>query len=130
MDRFFAAQCTQKKLLSCDNVIAKTSTRLLELIGENRLEAVRLENVCTGETSIVETDGIFVYIGQVPNTDLFVDELNLDTQGYIITNDDMETNAPGVYAAGDVRQKKYRQITTAISDGTIAALEAELYLRN
>ena len=130
MDRFFAAQCTQEKLLSCDNVIATTSTRLVELIGKNRLEAVRLENVRTGETSIVETDGIFVNIGQVPSTELFADELNLDTQGYIITNDNMETNIPGVYAAGDVRQKKYRQITTAISDGTIAALEAELFLRN
>jgi thioredoxin reductase (NADPH) len=129
MDRFFAAETTQKKLLSCDNVIATTSTRVVELIGEDRLKAVRIENLCTGDTKIVDTDGIFVYMGQVPNTELFKDAITLNDEGYIIANEEMETNLAGVYAAGDVRQKKYRQITTAMSDGTIAALSAEAYIR-
>ena len=129
MDQFFAAESTQKRLMSCDNVIATTSTRVIELIGEDRLKAVRLENVSTGETKIVDTDGIFVYMGQVPNTELFKGLITLNDDGYIIANEEMETNLAGVYAAGDVRQKKYRQITTAMSDGTIAALSAEAYIR-
>ena len=115
--------------MSCDNVIATTSTRVVEVIGEDRLKAVRLENVCTGETKIVDTDGIFVYMGQVPNTELFKGLIILNDDGYIIANEEMETNLAGVYAAGDARQKKYRQITTAMSDGTIAALSAEAYIR-
>ena len=129
MDRFFAAETAQKKLMSCDNVIATTSTRVVELIGKNRLKAVKIENVCNRETKIVDTDGIFVFMGQVPNTELFKNTIILNHDGYITANEEMETNLTGVYAAGDVRQKKYRQITTAMSDGTIAALSAEAYIR-
>ena len=129
MDRFFAAEITQKKLMSCDNVIATTSTRVVELIGEDRLKGVKIENVCNGETKIVDTDGIFVFMGQVPNTELYKNTVTLNDDGYVTANEEMETNLAGVYAAGDVRQKKYRQITTAMSDGTIAALSAEAYIR-
>ena len=76
-----------------------------------------------------ETDGIFCFIGQSPNTSIFDGILDMD-HGYIKTNADMETNIPGVFAAGDVTVKKYRQITTAMGDGTIAALQAGSYLRN
>jgi thioredoxin reductase (NADPH) len=72
----------------------------------------------------LERDGVFIFAGMVPNTSLFKNTpLQLSEQGYIITNEKMETNLEGVYAVGDVRVKKYRQITIAVSDGTIAALE-------
>jgi thioredoxin reductase (NADPH) len=129
MDRFFAADRTQKKLLSCDNVIATASTRIVELVTDEKLKAVKLENVRSGELEMVDADGIFVYMGQVPNTKLFKNSIALNSDSYITTNEDMETNLPGVYAAGDVRQKKYRQITTAMGDGTIAALSAEVFIR-
>jgi thioredoxin reductase (NADPH) len=69
-------------------------------------------------------------MGQLPSNQLFADIVSLDSDGYVITNDDMETNMPGVFAAGDIRSKKYRQITTAIADGTIAALSAGKFLQN
>lgn len=82
------------------------------------------ENLKTKELISLERDGVFIFVGMVPNTSLFKDtSLLFSEQGYILTNGKMETNLEGVYALGDVRVKKYRQITTAVSDGTIAALE-------
>lgn len=68
------------------------------------------------------SDGVFVFIGMKPNIELFKDKLQLDKWGYITTDEDMQTSIPGVYAIGDVISKKYRQITTAVADGTIAAM--------
>ena len=68
------------------------------------------------------SDGVFIFIGMKPNVELFRDKLELDKWGYIRTDEDMRTSIPGVYAVGDVISKKYRQITTAVSDGTVAAM--------
>lgn len=83
---------------------------------------VEVENLKTKEVETLTTDGIFVFIGMKANLDLFGDSLELDQWGYIKTSEDMETSVEGVYAVGDVGSKKYRQITTAIADGTIAAI--------
>ena len=80
------------------------------------------ENVKTGLRTKLVSDGVFIFIGMKPNIDLLGDRLELDNWGYIKTDDDMRTNIPGVYAVGDVISKKYRQITTAVADGTIAAM--------
>jgi thioredoxin reductase (NADPH) len=85
---------------------------------------VTAENLKTKETITLERDGVFIFVGMLPNVDLFRStSLQFSAQGYIVTNENMETNLAGVYAAGDVRDKKYRQIATAVGDGTIAALE-------
>jgi thioredoxin reductase (NADPH) len=81
-----------------------------------------IENVKTKERKKLVSDGVFIFIGMKPNISLFRDKLELDRWGYIKTNEDMLTNVPGVYAVGDVISKKYRQITTAVADGTIAAM--------
>lgn len=82
------------------------------------------ENLKTRELIELERDGVFIFVGMTPNTDLIRNTgLQFSKRGYIITNDRMETNLPGIYAAGDVRDKKFWQITTAVNDGTIAALE-------
>lgn len=130
MDRFVAAELTQEKLLSCKNVTVAKLTSLVEVIGQDKLTAVRLENTDTGETQVVPMDGIFVCMGQRPNHRLFADVVAVDDRGYVITSLDMETNVAGVFAAGDIRQKKYRQVTTAMADGTIAALAAERFVRS
>jgi len=78
----------------------------------------------------MQTDGVFVYIGMVPKTQIFKGKLNIDDYGYIVTDEDMNTDIAGVFAAGDVRQKKVRQIATATSDGVIAGIMAEKYLNN
>jgi len=75
-------------------------------------------------------DGVFVFLGQHPNNELFKDQLELTEQGYIRPGQDMGTGIPGVYSAGDINDKPFRQITTAVSDGTIAALSAERYIRS
>ncbi len=128
-DKFFASRTTQDKLAKFDQVTTKTSTRVKELVSDDKLQSVILENVQSGGTEKVDVDGIFVYMGQKPNTALFRDVVSLDDNGFILANNSMETNIKGVYAAGDVIQKTYRQITTAMSDGTIAALAAEKYIR-
>ncbi len=129
MDRFFVAEAARRKLLSHRNVTATFSTEVVELVGDDRLRGVRLKNNSSGRMETVNVDGIFVFMGQIPNTSLFNDVIALDEQGYIITDESMATNMDGVYAAGDVRQKQDRYITTAMADGTIAALSAEHYLR-
>jgi thioredoxin reductase (NADPH) len=129
MDRFFAAEAIQDRLFASDKVVGQKSTFVKELVIEDRLKAVVLGNTETDEEQKVEVDGVFVFMGQKPNTTEFNGAIELDKQGYILANGEMETNLPGVYAAGDVIQKKFRQITTAMSDGTIAALNAESYIR-
>jgi len=95
----------------------------------NRIR-VSTENVKTGEKAIQEADGAFIFVGMKPNTDLIKDEIEKDQWGYIKTNEDMKTSIEGVYAVGDLRSKKYRQITTAVADGTIAAISLTRELDN
>ena len=83
---------------------------------------VEVEDLKTKEIKALTSDGIFVFIGQKPNLEMFGDALKLDKWGYIQADEDMRTNIEGVFAVGDVGSKKYRQITTAIADGTIAAI--------
>lgn len=101
---------------------------LVDVKGDMFIEKAVIRNTKTDEEKEIRIDGLFGSIGNDPQTSLFADYLNLSKLKYIITNEDMETNIKGVYAAGDVREKKYRQITTATADGTIAALEAEKYI--
>ena len=81
-----------------------------------------VEDLKTGERKKLESDGVFIFIGMKPNNELFKEKLELDKWGYIKTDEDMKTNITGVYAIGDIVSKKYRQITTAVADGTIAAI--------
>lgn len=102
------------------NILFNHEPRAFVKEGEKIITEV--ENVKTGERSKLLSDGVFIFIGMKPNIGLFRDKLELDQWGYIKTDEDMRTNIPGVYAVGDVISKKYRQITTAVADGTIAAM--------
>lgn len=101
---------------------------LVEAKGNEFLESINIKNTKTQELSNLEVSAVFGCIGTQPRTEEIRRYLELNEQGYIITDEDMQTNIKGVYAAGDVRQKKYRQITTAVADGTIALLNAEKYI--
>ncbi len=130
MDRYFAAQTVQDDLLKRDNVNGYLSSEVKDVVLEDdKLKAAILHNTATGEDTTVEVDGIFVFLGQLPNSELFADAIKLDKVGYIIADADMRTNLPGVFSAGDINAKTYRQLTTAAADGTIAALSADRYLR-
>lgn len=97
--------------------------------GSQSLEKVKIKNLKTGEEREKKIDGVFIFIGYVPQTEVFNEILKLNERGEIIANEKMETNIPGVFVAGDCREKRYRQITTAVSDGTIASLNAIEYIQ-
>lgn len=101
---------------------------LVDVDGDNFMTSAKIKNTKTNEEKSIVLDGVFGYIGTEPKTVLFKEYIDLSKSGYIITDEDMKTNVKGVYAAGDIRDKKYRQITTAVADGTIAALDAEKYI--
>ena len=125
---FRADEVSQKKLKSNPKVEIKLQTEIKKLFGDKKLSSVEILDKNSGATSELEVDGIFVNIGVVPNTELFKDQVELAPSGRILAGEDCRTNIEGVFAAGDVREKEIRQLTTAASDGTTAALLAEKYL--
>ncbi|WP_136805204.1 NAD(P)/FAD-dependent oxidoreductase [Desulfosediminicola flagellatus] len=127
-DRLLASESACRQLTSSPDVEVMTSTRIEAIHGNGRLESISLRKKDDDSRLTKAVDGIFVYIGQDPQTDLYVEQLELDKAGYIPVDSEMKTALPGVFAAGDVIQKKFRQITTAMGDGTIAALSAIEYL--
>lgn len=99
-----------------------------EFVGEDKLTGVNIKNLSTNETFFKKIDGVFIFIGYVPNTEDFADKVALNKWNEILVDSNLETNIPGVFAAGDSIAKKYRQVTTAVADGTIAALSAANYI--
>jgi thioredoxin reductase (NADPH) len=97
--------------------------------GESGLQALEVEDLRTKERKRLQTDGVFEFIGMTPRTDLLKGYLELAPGGYVETSEAMETKVPGLFAAGDMRVKRFRQITTAVADGTIAALAAQKFLK-
>jgi thioredoxin reductase (NADPH) len=121
-DKFTANQKAVDKLLSNPKINVLYDTEPRSFSKEGNIVITEVENLKTKEKRKLASDGVFVFIGMKPNIELFKGELELDRWGYITTNEDMQTSIPGVYAVGDVISKKYRQITTAVADGTIAAM--------
>ena len=99
-----------------------------EIHGDELVESVSIKNIKTGEISSLEVNGVFFFVGTIPKTDFLKGHVDLDEQGYILTDETMETNVEGVYAAGDARVKYLRQVITAAADGAIAAVAAEKFL--
>ncbi len=98
--------------------------------GDEKLEGVKIRNLVSGQVTDFKTDGVFVFIGYVPNTESLKGLVNINERGEIVAGSDMSTNIEGVYAAGDAVVKRYRQVTTAVADGTVAALAAADYLHS
>ncbi len=120
----------QEKASDNEKIEILWNTVVKEVVGEDLLEKVVLLDNKTGEEWMLEISGMFIYIGVQPNTYFLEDsEVEMDDEGYIITNEKMETSVPGVFAAGDVRQKKVRQVITAAADGAVAAQLAKSYLK-
>lgn len=103
---------------------------IVDVAGDDFVDRAIIKNTKTDEVKEIPVKAVFGYIGTEPKTDLFKDSIHLTQSGYIVTNENMETNIKGVYAIGDVREKEFRQVTTAVADGTIAALRAEKYITN
>lgn len=133
-DEFSCAKSIVDKVNANSKIEVLYNTELEEAGGEELLSFARFKNNKTGETfeyQVSEEDGtfgIFVFIGYKPQTDLLKGKVELDSQGYILTDDTMKTNIDGVYAAGDLRPKSLRQVVTAVADGAIASTSAEKYI--
>ena len=104
-------------------------SELRAYLGNGTLQKVQVEHLKTGRLTELETDGVFVFIGYIPNTEAFKEMVKTNERGEFVVDQDMKTNLSGVFAAGDCVAKRYRQVTTAVSDGTIAALSAIEYVR-
>lgn len=128
LDHFQASKASEQELLKNPNIKVIMESQVKEIKGEAFVKSVIIENLKNNETTEVETDGVFVYIGMEPKTSLFEGKIKLSEWGYIVTDDEMSTDISGVYAAGDVREKKIRQISTATGDGTVAGIMVERFI--
>ena len=126
---FRAAKSTQDTALDHDKIDVVYNSKVTTVKGlDYSLESVVVEDLKTGETSEIPTDGAFVYIGTEPASEPFAGQLELDDDGYIVAGEDTKTNIDGVFAAGDIRTKLVRQVVTAASDGAVAGIMAEKYI--
>ncbi len=127
-DTLRATKIYHKPLMEAENVEFRWNSAVVQLRHGEKLNAVVIQNLQTGEETVVECDGLFVSIGRKPATELVKDQLALDGSGYVLADESTRTSVPGVFAVGDVRTKVLRQIITAAADGAMAVHSAEEYL--
>lgn len=127
-DELRAGAILQKRAMEHPKVNFIWDTIVTETIGTDKLEAVKLKNVKTGDETILETDGLFIFIGHTPNTQMFKGQLEMSDHGYIKVNDKMETNVQGVFAAGEAADPTFRQVVTSAGMGAAAAISATRFL--
>jgi thioredoxin reductase (NADPH) len=132
-DQLRAIKSIQDRAFANDKLKFLWDTVVTEVRGDGIIESMTVKNVKTGEETVIDADeedgtfGVFGFVGFIPETEIFKDQLNL-RNGYIVTDDNMHTEIQGVFAAGDIREKSLRQVITAAADGAIAAMEANAYI--
>lgn len=128
-DKLRASKIMQDRAMSNEKIAFQWNSQLEEVLGDDVVTGIRVRNTQTHQTEDIPLSGVFVAIGHTPNTSLFTGQLDMDEQGYIRTKPNRSTtNIPGVFAAGDVQDSRYRQAITAAGSGCMAALDAERYL--
>lgn len=127
-DQLRACKMLQDRVFANEKVNFVWNSVVVDILGTERVEGVRLRNVQTGEESTMPTDAVFVAIGHKPNTDVFRGHIDLDERGYVIAHDETRTSVEGVFVAGDDQDWRYKQAITAAGQGCKAALDAERYL--
>jgi thioredoxin reductase (NADPH) len=123
-DELRAGAILQNRAMNNEKIKFLWDTIVTEVVGEEKVEAVKLKNVKTDEESTMETDGVFIFIGHTPNTQIFDGQLDLDDNGYIKVNNMMETSVEGVFAGGEVADPHFRQVVTSAGMGAAAAIQA------
>ncbi|HYB67796.1 MAG TPA: thioredoxin-disulfide reductase [Candidatus Acidoferrales bacterium] len=127
-DELRASKIMQRRVLSNEKIKLVWDSVIDEILGEQKVEGVKVRNLKTGELSILPCDGVFVAIGFEPNTKIFGRQIKLDEKGYILTEHGTKTSVEGVFVAGDVHDYKYRQAVTAAGEGCKAAMDALTFL--
>jgi len=127
-DKLRASKIMQDRAFKNEKITFIWNSVIEDILGDVVVTGVRLRNMVTGRTSELSCAGVFVAIGHSPNTKLFTGQIEMDPKGYILTRNGTATNAPGVFAAGDVQDHRYRQAVTAAGSGCMAAIDAERYL--
>ncbi len=126
-DALRASKIMADRVLAADNIDLRWNSVVAEILGDTVVEGVRLEDTVTGESSTIDLAAVFVAIGHTPNTSIFEGQIALDDEGYI-TGDGTSTSVEGVFVAGDVKDREYRQAITAAGSGCMAAIDAERWL--
>jgi len=127
-NRLRAEKVFQERAFRNEKIEFVWDSVITEILGEGKVAGVRLKNVKTEEESTLEADGVFIYVGVIPNTGFLGGQLELDDRGYIVTNRQCHTSMPGVFAAGDVQERVLKQVSTAVGSGAMAAMEAEKFI--
>lgn len=127
-DSLRAARSLQEKLMSCSNVEILWSRTVSAVSGSELVESVKLRHVAAHKEENLAVEGVFIAAGMHPNTEAFRDSVDCDERGYVIAGEDCATSTPGIFAAGDIRTKRVRQIITAVADGACAVAAVEDYL--
>jgi thioredoxin reductase (NADPH) len=127
-DALRASKIMQERATANPKIHFVWDSTVKEITGDDKVTGVQLHNLKSGRDSHVKAEGVFVAIGYEPNTGFMKGKVDLDSQGYVVTRKDTETSIPGVFAAGDVRDHKYRQAVTAAADGCMAAIDADRFL--
>jgi thioredoxin reductase (NADPH) len=127
-DELRAGETLKTRAMKNDKIEFIWNTVLDEINGNGKVEGVQAHNVATDEVLKLETDGVFIFIGHYPNSSLFEGQLEMDDHKYLVVNDHMMTSVPGVFAAGEVQDPVYRQITTSVGQGAAAGMMAERWL--
>ncbi|MBE0447018.1 MAG: thioredoxin-disulfide reductase [Actinobacteria bacterium] len=129
-DKLRAEKIVQERAFKNEKIDFLLDTILASISGDAVVSKVTIRNVKTSEEKEVPVDGIFVFVGNLPNTELFDRKIDLDDQGYIITDDALMASVPGVFAAGDVRRNRLKQVVWAAAEGALAAISAETYIES
>ena len=127
-DELRAGAILQKRAMEHEKIKFIWNTVLTEVVGDDKVTGINLKDVVTGEESTLEIDGVFIFIGHTPNTQIFEGQLELDDNGYIKVNNLMETSVPGVFAGGEAADPHFRQVVTSAGMGAAAAIQATRYL--
>jgi len=127
-DELRASPILQKRASEHPKLSFIWNTVITEVLGSEKVQAVRMKNSKTGEETILETDGLFIFIGHTPNTEMFKGQLEMDSRGYLKVNEKMQTSLAGVFAGGEAADPHFRQVVTSAGMGAAAAIEATRYL--
>ena len=128
-DKFRASKILQERVLTNEKIEVVWNTVVTEVVGEGgKVTGVKTEDTVTGEAGYLSTDGVFIFVGHLPNNDLYQGKLDLDDEGYLITDRKMRTNVEGVFAAGEIQDKIFKQVATSVGQGTAAALTTTRFL--